>query len=235
MLHAVLATIASGAARADAVEDFYKGKTVTLYIGTTPGGGLRHLCASRRPFPGRAYTGPSRDPAGQYAGRRWPNRGGTYLFDRRERRAVARLVRSSAAACTSGGRYDDQIRYVETELDRQHGFRQQGHGRLVPLSGVKTIEDARREDVTMGAPAETTGPQYLGLADECVCQRHDGSKSSRGYPGINETQLWPWNAAKSRAGRRHELGDVERPSPTCCAITRSTCSWCKSAFTRWRR
>jgi len=48
---AVLASLlAAPAARAETVADFYRGKTISVIIGYSPGGGLRHLCAARRPL-----------------------------------------------------------------------------------------------------------------------------------------------------------------------------------------
>ncbi|HWG05842.1 MAG TPA: hypothetical protein VG271_12585 [Beijerinckiaceae bacterium] len=185
MLPAALATIASGAARADPVEDFYHGKTVTLYIGTTPGGGYDTYARLVARFlgahiPGHPVILPVNMPG---AGGRTAA-GHIYSIVAKDGLSLGSSDQALPLAQAVG---DTTIKFDTSKLN-WIGSTDSDNKVMVAwfTSGVKTIEDARREEVTMGAPAETTGPQYLNAMNVYAGTRF---KVITGYPGINETNL----------------------------------------------
>ena len=147
-LHAVLAMIIAATVQADPVEDFYRGKTdQLLYQQDHPAGGgydlYAHFVAR---FLGARIPGNPLDPRPQYARRRQPHRSRLHLFRCRARRPVARRLRRGAAAWSK-----------RWAIRPYYSIRRSSIGSAVPdsdnkvvvtwfTSGVKTIEDAKRQE-----------------------------------------------------------------------------------------
>ena len=184
-LPALLAMCLCNNARADSIEDFYHGKTVSLYIGTTPGGGYDTYARFVARFLGAHIPGhPLVVPVNM------PGAGGRtaagYIYTVAAKDGLS-LGTSDQALPLAQAVGDASIKFDTSKLN-WIGSTDSDNKVVVTwfASGVKTIEDARREEVTMGAPSETTGPQYLNAMNSFAGTRF---KIISGYPGINETNL----------------------------------------------
>jgi tripartite-type tricarboxylate transporter receptor subunit TctC len=184
-IHAILAMILCGAAKANPVEDFYKGKTVYLYVGTTPGGGYDTYARFVARFMGAHIPG---NPL--VVPRNMPGAGGRtaagYIYNVAAKDGLS--LGSSDQALPLGQAIGDKSILFDTSKLNWIGSTDSDNKVVVTwfTSGVKTIEDARREEVTIGAPSDTTGPQYLDAMNAFGGTKF---KVISGYPGINETNL----------------------------------------------
>jgi tripartite-type tricarboxylate transporter receptor subunit TctC len=185
VLSALLATSLCGKVRADPVEDFYHGKTIYLYVGTTPGGGYDTYARFVARFMGAHVPG---NPL--IVVRNMPGAGGRtaagYVYTVAANDGLA-LGSSDQALPLSQAVGDDSIKFDTSKLN-WIGSPDSDNKVMVTwfTSGINTIEDARHQDVTMGAPSDTTGPQYLNALNQFASTRF---KIISGYPGINETNL----------------------------------------------
>jgi tripartite-type tricarboxylate transporter receptor subunit TctC len=185
-LHAfVFAGALDGTARAGAVDDFYRGKAVNLYIGAPSGGGYdiyarlvaRHL---GKHIPGKPLVVP----------RNMPGAGG---------RTAAGHVYSVVAADGLSLNASEQALALEqstgdhkipVDMARFNWIGSpNGDNKVVTTwhtSGVRTIEDAKRQEVVMGSTSNTMSAQYLKAMNALVGTRF---KIVYGYPGGNEVNL----------------------------------------------
>ena len=184
-LQAVLAIFLCGTVQADPVEDFYKGKTIYLYIGTTPGGGYDTYARFVARFMGAHIPG---NPL--IVARNMPGAGGRtaagYVYTVAAKDGLS--IGSSDEALPLGQAVGDESISFDASKLNWIGSTDSDNKIVITwfTSGVKTIEDAKRQDVTMGAPSDTAGPQYLNAMNALVGTRF---KIISGYPGINETNL----------------------------------------------
>src|SRR5258706_7022735 len=174
-----------GPAHAGPVEDFYSGKTVTLYIGAQPGGGYdlyarlvaRHIGTH---IPGKPLVVP----------RNMPGAGG---------RTAAGHVYSVVSADGLSLNASEQALALEQAIgDHKIPFDMSkfnwigspnSDNKVVTTwhtSGVRTVEDAKRQEVVMGATANTTSAQYLKAMNALAGTRF---RIIYGYPGGNEVNL----------------------------------------------
>jgi tripartite-type tricarboxylate transporter receptor subunit TctC len=174
-----------GTVRAGAVEDFYSGKTVNLYIGAPSGGGYdiyarlvaRHLGAH---IPGKPLV----------VSRNMPGAGG---------RTSAGHVYNVAAADGLSLNASEQALALEqaigdhkipVDMSKFNWIGSPNSDNKVVTtwytSGVRTIEDAKRQEVVMGATSNTTSAQYLKAMNAFIGTRF---KIVYGYPGGNEVNL----------------------------------------------
>ncbi len=181
--------IASGVAAhaADpAVEAFYRGRNVELYVGTTPGGGYDLYARVVARFIGKYIPGnPSlvvknMPGAGQLTMSNW-----LYKAAPRDGSVIAMAPQAAAieqALKSDGIQYDAaQFRFI---------------GRVAPVvevtytwggSPTKTLEDARRRETVMGASGPTSPTYYyLQALNELAGTKF---KIVNGYPGGGETNL----------------------------------------------
>ncbi|MDB5651398.1 MAG: Tripartite-type tricarboxylate transporter, receptor component TctC [Hyphomicrobiales bacterium] len=184
---AVLSLLLAGtrAASADPVEDFYRGKTISLIMGTSAGNDYdfrgrllaRHLS---RYIPGHPTIVPRNMPgaggiiAANYLAALAPRDGTTLHM------IMANMM--SAQAMKSPG----------IEFDTRK-FSWIGNTTSSPnvlttwaASGVKTIEDARLRSASLGAPTGTSGVLYAELLNAVAGTKF---KIVTGYPGGNEVNL----------------------------------------------
>lgn len=176
---------ASAPAKADAVEDFYSGKTVSLFIGAPSGGGYdlyaklvaRHLGAH---IPGKPVVVP----------RNMPGAGG--------RTAAGHVYNVVAPDGLSLNASEQALALEQAVGDHKIPFDMakfnwigspNSDNKVVTTwhtSGVQTLEDAKRVEVVMGSTANTTSAQYLKAMNELVGTRF---KIVFGYPGGSEVNL----------------------------------------------
>lgn len=184
-LFALLAMIMAGQVRAGSVEDFYKGKTINFYIGDAPGGGYDLYAHFVARFIGAHIPG---NPL--IVARNMPGAG--------SRTAVGYVYTVAAKDGLSMGASEEALALEQAVGDPTIQFdtsklnwigSPDSDNKVVTTwftSGVKTIEDAKRRDVVMGATADTTSSQYLNAMNALVGTRF---KVVYGYPGGNEINL----------------------------------------------
>jgi tripartite-type tricarboxylate transporter receptor subunit TctC len=178
--------LATGVSRADPVEDFYRGRTVNLYIGFTVGGGYdlyarmlaRHL---GRHIPGAPHVVPVNMPG--TAGMTMAS----WLYSKAPQDGSALAIASQAIAIeqalgSSAAQYESR-KFVWL-------------GRAAPVvelsytwftSPTKTLDDARRRETVMGAINPNSNTMTLLKLLNAVA----GTKFKiiSGYPGTTEMHL----------------------------------------------
>ena len=107
-------------ASAQTVEQFYKGKTITVLVGTSPGG-INDITArfAAKHF-SRFIPGNPDDHGPVHARRRWARDRQPHLQRLGDRRPDARQARTRDAAACDPGLSAGQVRPDETELAWQH-------------------------------------------------------------------------------------------------------------------
>jgi tripartite-type tricarboxylate transporter receptor subunit TctC len=151
--------LASTSLRADPVADFYKGKTVTFYIGYTPGGGYdtyarlvaRHM---NRHIPGK--------PA--IIAKNTPGAGGriaaayVYNIAPKDGTALCTSDQSLALQQTFG---DKSIRF-DTNKFIYIGNPNAGNNVVTVwhTTGIKSVDDAKKKTIVMGATGNNTSAHY---------------------------------------------------------------------------
>jgi tripartite-type tricarboxylate transporter receptor subunit TctC len=185
-LHAMMFVgVLDGTARADAVQDFYSGKTVNLYIGAPAGGGYdiyarlvaRHLGTH---IPGKPLV----------VSRNMPGAGGRisagYVFNVAAADGLS-LNASEQALALEQAIGDHKI---PVDMSKFNWIGSPNSDNKVVTtwytSGVRTVEDAKRQEVVMGATSNTTSAQYLKAMNAFVGTRF---KIVYGYPGGKEVNL----------------------------------------------
>src|SRR5919112_1777533 len=180
----LLALALPSPAQADAVEDFYRGKTITLLIGYTPGGTydaygriVAHFMGGHIPgnptmvvrnMPGAA----SRVAAAHL-----------YNVAPRDGTMLATADQSLALAQAMG----EKLQFDVTKFT-WIGNPAAGNNTTVTwhTSGVKTIEDAKAREVTMGATGGSTSSQYPKAMNSVLGTKF---RIITGYPGGNDINL----------------------------------------------
>jgi tripartite-type tricarboxylate transporter receptor subunit TctC len=171
-------------ARADAVEDFYRGKTITLLIGYTPGGtydAYGRLVARfmGEHIPGKPAIVPRNMPgaASRVAAAHLANVGP------RDGTMLATADQSLALAQAMG----EKLQFDVTKFT-WIGNPSAGNNTTVTwhTTGVKTIADARTREVTMGATGGSTSSQYPKAMNTVLGTKF---KIITGYPGGNDINL----------------------------------------------
>lgn len=180
-----LAGLATPAAAQQSVEDFYKGKTIDLYIGFTVGGGYdlyarlvgryigEHLPGKPKVVPKNMTGAGSRIAAG-------------YVFSVAPKDGTAlgtadQSIPLEQATGESGINFDSaKFNWIGNPIvDNNVVVTWQ-------TSPVKTIEDARRIEVAVGATGFNTSSQYPQVLNTMVGTKF---KIILGYPGGNEINL----------------------------------------------
>ena len=182
---AIAALIGTHLAQADEVEDFYRGKTVTIIVSNPPGGGYDLLARTIAPTSPSISRQAQRDRAEHARRGRYP-RHQPHFHHRAERRdhyrrhLQHRAVR--ALLGTAEARFDPLAfnwlgsPTVETGL--------LGVWHTVP---VYSIDDAKTREVTIGANGPHSTPSfYARLLNETLGTK---LKLVMGYPGQNEFDL----------------------------------------------
>jgi tripartite-type tricarboxylate transporter receptor subunit TctC len=170
---------------AETVADFYRGKTIKLYISSTPGAGYDIYARLLARFmgehiPGRPAILPQNMPGaeGRIAA--------AYIYNvaARDGLSLAALNRSVALAQAMGT--------VKLKFDSARfnwiGNPASDNSTLATwhTTGVQTIEDAKRREITIGATGDGNSYIYPKVLNAVVGTKF---KIIRGYPGGNEVNL----------------------------------------------
>ena len=168
-----------------AVEEFYRGRKIDLVIGYSPGGTYdlyarlvaRHL---GRHIPGKPLIVPRNMPG---AGSRTA---ATFVASiaPRDGSVLATADQSLALQQAAG---DNRIKFDTTKFIYIGNPNVENNTTVTwHASGVKTIEDAKRRTVTMGATGGSTSSQYPKAMNALLGTRF---KIILGYPGGNDINL----------------------------------------------
>ncbi len=178
-------TGAGFARAADAVADFYRGKSIDLIIGTSSGNDYDFRGRLVARYLGRHIPG---EPA--IVARNMPGGGGVQAANwvaniaRRDGTLLHMIMANMMAS--------QAMRMPGVDFDTRK-FQWVGNTTTTPnvvnawyTSGVKTIDDARHRDLIVGAPMGTAGAVYPMLLNALAGTRF---KLVTGYPGGNEVNL----------------------------------------------
>jgi tripartite-type tricarboxylate transporter receptor subunit TctC len=181
----LLACWPSAAMSQKSVEDFYRGKKIDLIIGYSPGGTYdlyarlvaRHL---GNHIPGRPLIVPRNMPgAGSRAAATW-----VYNVAPRDGTVLATADQSLSLQQAAG---DKRMNFDTTKFvyignpNVENNTTATWHA-----SGIRTIEDAKRREVTMGATGGSTSSQYPKAMNALLGTKF---KVILGYPGGNDINL----------------------------------------------
>jgi tripartite-type tricarboxylate transporter receptor subunit TctC len=187
LLALTLGAIAIAPALADPVVDFYTGKTISLYIGFTQGGGYDTYARTVARFLGKHIPGnPTIVP------RQMPGAGSlaatNYLYNVAPKDGTA-LATADQALPVNEFVDDPAVRFHSDQFNWIGNANADVNIMLTwQASGIKTIDDARAREVTMGAtaPAPNTSALYPRLTNTML---HTKIKIVTGYPGGADIDL----------------------------------------------
>ena len=180
-----VAIVLADTALADPVEDFYRGKSINLYIGTTPGGGydiyarlVARFMGAR--IPGKPLIIPRSMPG---AGTRTA---AGYVYNVVAKDGLS--LNASEQALTLEQALGDESMQFDMSQVNWIGSPDSDNKVVVTwhTSGIATIDDAKAREVPMGATSDTTSSQYLRAMNALAGTRF---KIIHGYPGGNEINL----------------------------------------------
>jgi tripartite-type tricarboxylate transporter receptor subunit TctC len=181
----VLLALPNAALAQSSVEEFYRGRKIDLIIGYSPGGTYdlyarlvaRHLGSY---IPGKPLIVPRNMPgAGSRAAVNW-----IYNVAPRDGTVLATADQSLSLQQAAG---DKRIGFDTTKLiyignpNVENNTTAAWHA-----SGIKTLDDARRREVTVGATGGSTSSQYPKAMNALLGTRF---KIILGYPGGNDVNL----------------------------------------------
>jgi tripartite-type tricarboxylate transporter receptor subunit TctC len=182
---AAAALLLAPAARAQSVEEFYRSRKIDLVIGYTPGGTYdlyarlvaRHLGAH---IPGKPVIVPRNMPgAGSRTAANW-----TFHVAPRDGSALATADQSLSLQQAIG---DKRVNFDTTKFTYIGNPNSENNTTAVwHTSGVRTIEDARHKQVTVGATGGSTSSQYPKAMNALIGTKF---KIILGYPGGNDINL----------------------------------------------
>src|SRR5919112_3560695 len=170
--------------RADAVEDFYRGKTITLLIGYTPGGTYDAYGRLVARFMGEHIPGkPAIVPRNMPGAASRVAAAHLYNVGPRDGTMLATADQSLALAQAMG----EKLQFDVTKFT-WIGNPAAGNNTTVTwhTSGVKTIEDAKAREITMGATGGSTSSQYPRAMNSVLGTKF---RIITGYPGGNDINL----------------------------------------------
>lgn len=205
---AILASVTAAPLQAQPVEEFYKGKTIELFIGYTPGGGYdaygrlvaRHL---GKYVPGNPSVLPRNMPGGG------SRNAAAYIFSVAAKNGLAlglvdqSLVLQQALADPTITFDFRKVNFIGNAASDNNMVA------LWHTKGIKTVEDAKRIESVIGS----TGPNTTFLIPQTMnVVLGTKFKIVPGYPGANEMNLAqergeidgqgskPWGSWKSTKG-----------------------------------
>ena len=182
---ALLLCLAAGQARAQSVEDFYRGKTLDLYIGFTVGGGYDLYARLVGRFIGDHLPGKPRIVPKQMTG------AGSRILTKfmyglapKDGTALATADQSLALEQVLG---DAAAQYDAAEFGWV-GNPAADNNTVAAwhTTGVRSIEDARKRELTVGATGANTSSQYAAVLNMVAGTRF---KIILGYPGGADINL----------------------------------------------
>jgi len=184
-LAVLLAVLPGTALGQPSVEDFYRGKKLDMVIGYSPGGTYdlyarlvaRHL---GNYIPGRPLIVPRNMPgAGSRAATTW-----VYSIAPKDGTVLATADQSLSLQQAAG---DKRINFDTTKLTYIGNPNIENNTTATwHTTGIKTIDDAKRREVTMGATGGSTSSQYPKAMNALLGTKF---RIILGYPGGNDVNL----------------------------------------------
>ena len=174
-----------GAARAETVQQFYKGKTINLYIGFSPGGGYDVYARLLAQFMGAHIPGnPSIVPQNMTGG--GSRVAANYLYNVAPKDGTAlgtvdQAIPVQQAIGDPTVKFDSKAFSWIGNLDTDNNVLATWY-----TAGVKTIEEAKEKQVTLGATGFNTSSQYPAALNKVIGTKF---KIIFGYPGGNDINL----------------------------------------------
>lgn len=182
---ALLLTVLSTPARADAVADFYKGKNVDLLVGASTGNDFDFRARMLARHMGKYIPG---QPL--ILVRNMPGGGGVVAMNYMQNRGahdgtVMHIMFPNMGALQAtkepGVAFDlRQFRFIGNTTDSQNVMS------VWHTSPAKTIEEAKRTEIVLGATPGNTGIYYARALNQMIGTKF---KIISGYPGGNEINL----------------------------------------------
>jgi tripartite-type tricarboxylate transporter receptor subunit TctC len=181
----LFAALSVAPAYADPIEDFYKGKQIDMVIGYSPGGTYDLYARLVARFlgdfiPGKPKIIPRNMPgAGSRLAANW-----VYNIGPKDGTVLATADQSLAVEQAMG----DKSLSIDVSKFNYIGNPNADNNTTVTwhTSGVKTIEDAKKMDVPMGATGGSTSSQYPKAMNAILGTRF---QIITGYPGGNDVSL----------------------------------------------
>ena len=172
-------------AKADPVEDFYRGKTIDLVIGFTPGGTYDLYARTVTQFMGNHIPGKPHIVARTMAG------GGSRIAAGYVAKVAPKdgTVLGTASQALSVGQAlgDPSLQFDTTKLNYIGNPEADNNTTTVwAASGIKTLEDATQREVTIGSTGDTQSSQYPKVMNALLGTKF---KIIIGYPGGNDIDL----------------------------------------------
>jgi tripartite-type tricarboxylate transporter receptor subunit TctC len=185
IVFAVGATAIAHAARADSVETFYKGKTIGFYIGYSVGGGYDAYARLVSRFMGAHIPGkPTILPRNMAGGGSRVATGYIYNVAPKDGTILATADQSLALEQAMGRQA------VKFDMTRFNwiGNPNVDNNTVATwyTSGVKTIDDARKKEIAIGATGADPSSQYPKAMNALLGTKF---KIVFGYPGASEINL----------------------------------------------
>jgi tripartite-type tricarboxylate transporter receptor subunit TctC len=184
-LTAATIAVLSVSARADSVADFYHGKTIDLVIGFTPGGTYDLYARTVTQFMGNHIPGNPHIVARTMAG------GGSRIAAGYVAKVAPHdgTVLGTASQALSVGQAlgDPSLQFDTTKLIYIGNPEADNNTTTVwAASGIKTIDDAKKREVTIGSTGDTQSSQYPKVMNALLGTKF---KIIIGYPGGNDIDL----------------------------------------------
>ena len=182
---AAMLCLLAAPARAQSVEDFYRGRTIDLYIGFTVGGGYDLYARLMARFLGDHVPGKPRVVPRQMTGAgsrilikymiSIAPKDGTAIATADQSMALEQVIGDAAA------QYDaSQFHWIGNPA-ADNNTTAAWH-----TTGVRTVEDARRKELSIGATGANTSAQYPAVLNMVAGTRF---KIILGYPGGADINL----------------------------------------------
>jgi tripartite-type tricarboxylate transporter receptor subunit TctC len=182
---AILLALSGAALAQPSVEEFYRGRKLEMVIGYSPGGTYdlyarlvaRHL---GNYIPGKPLIVPRNMPgAGSRAATTW-----VYSIAPKDGTVLATADQSLSLQQAAG---DKRIGFDTTKLIYIGNLNVDNNTTVAwHTTGIKTIEDAKRREVTVGATGGSTSSQYPKAMNALLGTKF---RIILGYPGGNEVNL----------------------------------------------
>ena len=201
-----LAALVAGPAAADAVEDFYKGKNLTIYVGYTAGGGYDLYARALSPYIGRHIPGhPTVIVKNMPGGSSLKLANWMYSVAPKDGTSMATIARGAPVHDLLGG---SGVRYDANKFGWIGSMNNEVSVCVTSFrSPVKTLADMQKTQVVVGGQGKSSDSEVFAM----FVKNMFGAKIKliSGYPGTKQSILamergevdgncgWSWTSAKS--------------------------------------
>jgi tripartite-type tricarboxylate transporter receptor subunit TctC len=181
---AAVVVASSGPVKADAIEDFYRGKNIDLVIGYTPGGGYDLFARLIAQFMGDHIPGKPHIVARTMAGAGSRTAVG-YVANVAPRDGTVLATASQSLAVEQA--LGDKQKFDMTQLIYIGNPEQENNTTVTwGASGIRTVADATKREVTIGSTGDDPSSQYPRAMNALLGTKF---KIIYGYPGGNDIDL----------------------------------------------